>query len=176
MTFVGETDDPYFSVSIKRGLDFTVARGSWLITNSILFATYHKTLKLPEKSKDTIFRIITKRQNYFNGIGTSHANEILHLAQEHPAQKASVVFEHPASRKRLLYTIIKFFAFANDDRYTKAAPAGRSGGSAFYEPQYITKDITALQQRVYGHIRAPTKISKEHYTDLLERKLLDAKH
>ncbi len=29
-----------------------------------------------------------KMQLYFNGIGTFHANEILHLAREHPAQRA----------------------------------------------------------------------------------------
>ena len=55
-------------------------------------------------------------------------------------------------------------------------PSGRTGGSAFYEPHYITRNIIALQQRVYGHTKFPTKVSKEHYADLLHRGLLAEKY
>ncbi len=65
------------------------------------------------------FESSQSEQDFSNGIGTSHANEIPHLAREHPAQMASVVFNDPARRKMLLDNIILFFAFANDDHYTK---------------------------------------------------------
>lgn len=101
---------------------------------------------------------------------------MIHLAIEHPAQKASVIFGIPDRRKRLLKSIIDFFAFANDDHYKRAVPAGRSGGSAFSEPKYMTINIISLQQHVYGHSRSPIKISKALYTELLDRWFLDQKY
>ena len=75
--------------------------------------------------------------DFFNGIGTSHANEILHVAWEHPAQKASVVFSGPTRRPKLKAAIEEFFKFAHSARYQKAVPSGRSGGPVFAEPAYI---------------------------------------
>lgn len=132
--------------------------------------------RLPSKSNDSTFRVITKRQDFFNGIGTPHADEILHLAWEHLAQRASVIFATSDRRNRLLQAIMDFFGFARDPRYKKAVPAGPSGECALSEPKYITPNIISLQQRVYGHTKGPTKISKAHYTDLLDRGLLDEKY
>ena len=152
------------------------AQGPCPITEIDRFKAKFNLFHQPQKSNDSIFKLITKRQDFFNGIGTSHANEILHLAMEHPAQKASVIFGTPSRKERLLQGIVDFFSFAHDDRYKKAVPAGRSGGSAFSEPKYITKNIISLQQRVYGHTKSPTKISKAHYAALFDRGLLDQKY
>lgn len=66
-----------------------------------------------------------------------YVNEILHLAREHPAQYASVVFGTRARKERLLQAMIDFFDFAHWTKYQKAVPAGQGGGSAFYESAYI---------------------------------------
>ena len=47
-------------------------------------------------------------------------------------------------------------------------PLSRSGGSAFSEPTLINRSIISLQQRVCGHIKALTKVNKEHYTAFFE--------
>ena len=166
-------------------LTFTLAiEGQWWsskqgpcpITQWESFATHFDSFSIKEESIGSMFSTMIKRQDYFNGIGTSHANEILHIAAEHPAQKAWVILQDPNRRLRLKESIRKFFDFAHSDRYQKAMPSGRTGGSAFFEPYYITRNIIALQQRVYGHTKSPTKISKEHYTDLLSRGLLAEKY
>ena len=166
-------------------LTFTLAiDGEWWsskqgpcpITQWESFATHFDKFIIKEASNASIFSTITKRQDFFNGIGTSHANEILHLAREHPAQKAWVILQNADRRLRLKEAIQKFFDFAHSERYQKAVPSGRSGGSAFFEPHYITRNIIALQQRVYGHTKSPTKVSKEHYADLLSRDLLAEKY
>ena len=166
-------------------LTFTLAiDGKWWsskqgpcpITQWESFATHFDNFIMKEASLGSIFSTITKRQDYFNGIGTSHANEILHIAAEHPAQKAWVILRDGDRRLRLKDAIHKFFDFAHSDRYQRAVPSGRTGGSAFFEPHYITRNIIALQQRVYGHTKSPTKISREHYTGLLNRGLLAEKY
>ena len=166
-------------------LTFTLATdGRWWsseqgpcpITQWESFATHFDGFIVEEASIGSIYSTITKRQDYFNGIGTSHANEILHIAAEHPAQKAWVILHDADRRLRLKESIQKFFGFAHSGRYRKAVPSGRTGGSAFFEPHYITRNIISLQQRVYGHTKSPTKISKEQYTDLLNRGLLAEKY
>lgn len=69
-----------------------------------------------------------------------------------------------------------FFNFTYSTRYQKVVSSGRSGGSAFTEPTYITRNIISLQQKVYEYIASPTKISKEHYEDLFNRGLLDNRY
>lgn len=123
-----------------------------------------------------IFRVITKRQNYLNGNGISHVDDIIYLVMEHPGQRSSIIFSTHERRERLKQAIIDFFAFAHDARYKNAIPAGKSGGSAFSEPIYITKNIISLQQRVCGYTRSPDKISKAYYNDMFNRGLLDPKY
>ena len=189
MALVNSDNDKQSIIVVDRiklaTLTFTLAPdGKWWsskqgpcpITQWESFATRFDSFVMKEASIESIFSTITKRQDYFNGIGTSHANEILHLAAEHPAQKAWVILHDAERRLRLKESIQKFFDFAHSDRYQKNVPSGRSGGSAFFEPHYITRNIIALQQRVYGHTKSPTKISKEHYTDLLTRGLLAEKY
>ena len=67
---------------------------------------------LSPRNESSIFKVLTSRQDFFNGIGTLHANEVLHLAWEHPAQKASVVFSTRTRRQRLKAAIVKFFSFS----------------------------------------------------------------
>lgn len=141
------------------------------------FAQNFDRFKLsPKSSQSSIFHILTNRQEDFNGIGTSHANEILHLALEHPAQTASVIFGDKNRRRVLKEAIVEFFAFAHSPKYQRSIPAGKSGGSAFSEPGYLTRNIISLQQKVYGHTKGPTKITKDHYGKLLERGLLEDRY
>ena len=55
------------------------------ITDPEQWSSEFDLFKLPPKNEASTFKILTSRQDFFNGIGTSHANEILHLAWEHPA-------------------------------------------------------------------------------------------
>lgn len=151
-------------------------QGPCPITEPKAFAAKFDKLSLPKNSEQSIFKVLTKRQTFFNGIGTSHANEILHLAMEHPAQKAGIILQDKTRREALKNAIGRFFDFAHSDKYTSSVPAGRSGGSAFFEPHYLTKNIISMQQRVYGHTKSPTKISKAHYEELFQRGLLDPKY
>lgn len=166
-------------------LTFTLAiDGKWWsskqgpcpITQWESFSTHFNNLIMNEASLGSIFSTITKRQDYLNGIETSHANEILHIAAEHPAQKEWVILQDADRCLRRKDAIHQFFDLAHSDRYQRALPSGRTGGSAFFEPHYITRDIITLQQRVYGHTKPPTKISREHYTALLSRGLLAEKY
>lgn len=109
-------------------------------------------------------------------IGTSHANEILPLAWEDPAQRASSVLSDKSRRERLKQAIIQFFKFAYSDKYLKTVPSGRNGSTTFADRHYIIRNIIALQQRVYGHTKSPTKLSKEHYQYLFENGLLARKY
>ena len=73
-------------------------KGACPITEPNIFA--HNFNKFSSnKSQASIFQVLMKRQDVFNGIGASHASEILHLALEHPAQKASVIFDSKRERK-----------------------------------------------------------------------------
>lgn len=57
-------------------------QGPCPITQWESFGTHYDSFKVKNTSNASIFATMTKRQYYFNGIGTSHANEILHLAME----------------------------------------------------------------------------------------------
>ena len=50
------------------------------MTESGRFRAKYNLFRHPPRSNDSVFKVITKRQDYFNGIGVSHVNEILHLA------------------------------------------------------------------------------------------------
>ena len=62
------------------------------ITEPNIFACNFDKFSPSNTSKAFIFQVLMKRQNVFNSIDASHASKILHLALEHPAQKALVVF------------------------------------------------------------------------------------
>lgn len=66
---------------------------------------------------------------------------------EHSAQGTIIIFNTGTQRQRLKEVKFETFAFAHDPRYLKAVPTGKNGGSAFYEPEYITKNIISLQQQ-----------------------------
>ena len=151
-------------------------QGPCPITEAKAFGDNFDMLSLSDTAEDSIFKVLTKRQDFFNGIGTSHANEILHLAMEHPAQKANVILKNTERRKALKNAITRFFGFAHSDKSKRSIPAGKSGGSAFFEPHYLTRNIISMQQRVYGHTKSPTKISKADYENLFDRGLLDSKY
>ena len=151
-------------------------QGPCPITQEHEFRANFNDFTFNQESDQSIFSVLTSRQDVFNGIGTSHANEILHLAMEHPAQMARVILGDNNRKQNLYQAIANFFSFATSERYQKSIPSGRSGGSAFFEPQYITRNIISLQQRVYGHTKSPTKISRAHFENLLSRALLHPRY
>ena len=96
----------------------------------------------------------------FNGIGTSHANEILHLAYEHPAQKASVIFGNHTRRERFRKAMKEFFSFAHSDKYQKAIPSGRSGGSGSLNLDIWRETLYPCNKRYMAILQPPWKSLK----------------
>ena len=87
-----------------------------------------------------------------------------------------MVFGSKERKAALKKAIINFFNFAYSTQYQTFIPAGKSGGSTFSEPDYLTRKIIHMQQKVYGHTKGPTRISKDHYKDLFTRHLLSDKY
>ena len=96
------------TLTLKLAFDgkwWSSKQGPCPITDWESFSTHFDKLTIKKASIQSIFSAITQKQNYFNGIGTSHANEILHLAAEHPAQKAWVIMQDANRRLRLKQSI-----------------------------------------------------------------------
>ena len=87
-------------------------QGPCPITEPERWSAKFDLFNLSSRNESSIFKVLTSHQDFFNGIGTSHTNEILHLAWEQPAQKASVVFSTRTRRQRLKATTVKIFSFA----------------------------------------------------------------
>ena len=129
----------------------------------------------PSKAqKGPIYRLLCHDTILFNGIGTSHACEILHHACLHPLHPVQAIFADPILHTRLIQGLQRFFGLVEDKRYAQFVPAGRSGGAAFHEPFYITQYINQNFLKVYRHTKTQTKIPNEHYQQLLALGYLDA--
>lgn len=72
---------------------------------------YQQALRNPNKTT-TIYSEIagSKNNKLWNGIGTSHAVEILHKACIHPEEKTYTIFQTRPPREKLLQAIEDFFA------------------------------------------------------------------
>ena len=121
-----------------------------------------------------IYKVLCANQKMFNGIGTSHSVEILHRAMIHPEETTGTVFNH--YRENLLNGMRLFFEIAHSSVYTsQISPAFNTGGSAFYEPLYITMKINQRWLQVYRQTVSHTLVKKDHYDYLHARGWLDPK-
>ena len=82
-------------------------------------------------SKNIIYFDMTENNVAFNGIGTSHAIEILHRAYIHPLESTAHIFRDPNLRNRFLDAINDFFEDARNPKsvYNTRVSARTSGGS-----------------------------------------------
>lgn len=131
----------------------------------------------PRDKTATIYKCMRSAQTHFNGVGTSHACEILHLALIHPAEPVGHVYQSKTTKDAFLAALQRFFASITSSStksgYLQFVPSSSSGGSAFYECAYVTAYINAHFLKVYRHTKFPTLVTKEHYTALLESNRLD---
>lgn len=72
---------------------------------------YQQSLRDSRKTNAIYFEMAgSKSNNLWNGIGTSHAVEILHMAGIHPEEKTNTVFRSRPLREKLVTAIEDFFA------------------------------------------------------------------
>ncbi|KAA6412695.1 MAG: hypothetical protein FRX48_03687 [Lasallia pustulata] len=137
-------------------------------------AAWRETAKAwkPRKNTTTIFAALNINQHIFNGIGSSHASEILHLARISPAATSFSVYQDSECVNRLLNAAQQFFSHGMSTQYEQFVPAGRSNRSAFLEPAYIS-DYINKDLKVYRRTGATTSVSKDHYEFLYCRGLLN---
>lgn len=77
---------------------------------NLTLSQHQEALRHPRKSNSIYFEIAeSKNNNLWNGIGTSHAVEILHLACIHPEEKPNKIFRSRPLRLRLMKAIEDFF-------------------------------------------------------------------
>lgn len=120
------------------------------------------------RGNTSIFTYMLDNQAFFNGVGTSHASEILHLAALHPAHMARMVLSNPALRKRLLDAVGEFYNKARSDEYKKHVPA-TSSGSAFFESPGITRYYNQMFHQVYGRSLDGTFLTTAQYDRMVEQ-------
>ncbi|KAI9747152.1 MAG: hypothetical protein M4579_007516, partial [Chaenotheca gracillima] len=94
-----------------------------------------------KNSKKSIYVEMRDAEEIFNGIGTSHACEILHLAQLHPDHRASNIFNDFNLRLQLEKATSTFFAQATSQEYLQRVPTRKVTDSAFEFSRAVTRYI-----------------------------------
>ncbi|KAI9841175.1 MAG: hypothetical protein M1837_000963 [Sclerophora amabilis] len=122
-------------------------------------------------SKKSIYEEMTSADNIFNGIGTSHACEILHLARIHPQHRASHIFNNYSLQIKLQEATATFFAQATSLEYTQQVPAKKTTDPAFEFSRAVTRYINEQFTRVYQ--KRSVWIPLDHYQELLQSQLID---
>jgi formamidopyrimidine-DNA glycosylase len=126
-----------------------------------------------QNTRVSTFKTLCKDTVLFNGVGISHANEILHLAQLHPLTGTRPVMEEATLRQRLCAGLERFLALADDKSYHRSIPAGRTEATAFQEPLYITDYVNKTVLNVYRHTKSRSKIPVTDYDELRRLGYLD---
>lgn len=106
----------------------------------------------------------------WNGIGTSHAAEILHLAQIHPQELTGKIFGDSTRKQQLLHAVRRFFAIANSFQYKKHVPSSTTARFGFEIPPHITRYINDVFSEVYQ--KEKCYVSYAHYNELQTAGLL----
>lgn len=112
----------------------------------------------------------SSKNNIWNGIGTSHAVEILHLARVHPETSTSDVFNNPEERARLFKAIRTFFQIAKSREYCRRVPAGKTSKNAFEFSPSVTRYYNGQFTKVYR--KGSTLLSLPIYNQLQKKGLL----
>jgi hypothetical protein len=110
------------------------------------------------------------RKHLWNGVGTSHAAEILHLARIHPEHPTNEIFQKKELWTQLIKGIEDFFNKAYSTEYLQRVPAKTSTTRAFEFPPSITKYINSQFTKVYRQGEA--LVPYNHYQFLYEKGLL----
>ncbi|KAK6540970.1 hypothetical protein TWF694_008351 [Orbilia ellipsospora] len=112
----------------------------------------------------------SQKNKYWNGIGASHANDILFLAMLHPAEKVSSVFNSSGKTKRLVAAIETFFSQARSDIYLKNVPSGSTAIRGFDVSDRITRWYNECFIKVYK--KKTCLVAKEYFDLMVQRGLL----
>ncbi|KAF3914304.1 hypothetical protein ABW21_db0207183 [Orbilia brochopaga] len=116
--------------------------------------------------KRCIFKELTMaaRNEFWNGIGTSHANDILFFARIHPAETVTSVFSGDAL-DRLLKAVRFFFQQCQTQVYLKRVPSTSTAVGAFEVSDGPTKWYNTSFIKVY---RKQTCLVSEDYYQCLK--------
>ena len=144
----------------------------WDQWNAFILGRTTQWKQLSKSGNTSIFAFVIDNQDWFEGIGTSHCSEILHIAEEHPATLARVIMQSPQRLRRLCNAVKTFYDKARSPDYLKRVPA-RSSGSAFYESQGTTRYINEMFHQVYGKTIAGVLIPVERYDRMVSDRQLD---
>lgn len=128
--------------------------------------------KLSKSSNTSIFVFMIDNQNWFEGIGTSHCSEILHIAEEHPATLARIIMQSEQQLSKLCDAIKIFYDKAHSQEYLQHVPSG-SSGSAFYESSSTTQYVNSQFHKVYGKTNVGVLIPVERYDNMVMNHQLD---
>ena len=128
--------------------------------------------QLSKSANTSIFAFIVDNQDWFEGIGTSHCLEILHIAKEHLATLARVIMQSPQRLTRLVNAVKTFYDKARSPEYIQRVPA-QSSGSAFYESLGTTRYINEMFHQVNGKTINGVLIPVERYDRMVNNRQLD---
>ncbi|KAI9884395.1 MAG: protein transport protein sft2 [Watsoniomyces obsoletus] len=115
-------------------------------------------------------------QKRFNGLGTSHTNEILHRAWIHPDMPAREVWA--TQKTHLIDKIIEYCQLARSEEYCKHVPARPQGYSAFSFSPAITRYYNSSFTRVFRRTEPGrnVRVELDHYNHLVRWGCLDPKY
>ncbi|RPA89964.1 hypothetical protein L873DRAFT_1849035 [Choiromyces venosus 120613-1] len=139
---------------------------------NLLHSQNQQALRHQRKSNAIYFEIAGSKNNcLWNGIGTSHAVEILHLALIHPEKKTYNVFRSQELKERLVQAIEDFFVQAHSPDYQQRIPANKTPTRAFEFAKSTTQYYHSQVTKVYR--KKDTLISYTQYQTLWEAGQLD---
>ncbi|RPA99266.1 hypothetical protein L873DRAFT_1843608 [Choiromyces venosus 120613-1] len=116
--------------------------------NNLLLSKNQQTLR---NQSITVYTHMTdpKYNHLWNGIGTSHAVEILHLAGIHPEEKIQNVWRKFVTRDKLIDAINKFFLMGQSSEYTSRMAANKTTPHAFEWSPATTRYYNSQFTKVY---------------------------
>ncbi|KAK6529572.1 hypothetical protein TWF281_006778 [Arthrobotrys megalospora] len=126
-----------------------------------------------KKSDMGIIRHMVSSGNnkYWNGIGNSHASDILFFAMIHPSAKVSTIFWSDGLMKRLLDAIEFFFAQAKTSKYLSHVPATTTSIRGFDVSDKITKWYNECFVKVYR--KKHCLVTQQYLEKMIDRGLLE---
>ncbi|RPA91223.1 hypothetical protein L873DRAFT_1848395 [Choiromyces venosus 120613-1] len=116
--------------------------------NNLLLSKNQQTLR---NHSITVYTHMTdpKYNHLWNGIGTSHAVEILHLAGIHLEEKIQNVWRKFVTRDKLIDAINKFFLIGQSSEYTSRMAANKTTPHAFEWSPATTRYYNSQFTKVY---------------------------
>ncbi|KAL0631399.1 hypothetical protein Q9L58_009742 [Maublancomyces gigas] len=136
--------------------------------NNLRFASQ---LRNPKHNRPIYLEMINPSyNNLWNGIGTSHAVEIVHQALIHPESPTNTVFASAVLKSKLLLAIRTFFEIAKSPEYLQRVPANGTSQFAFEFSPAVTRYINEQFTKAYR--KSTTLLSYTDYNTLQTQGLL----